>query len=101
MKYKYRSQDLRLRKIYRTTEVIYKVLKTIYFYKNDNVINLIIQKKINMNLFVKATAKSSIRNYCMLSGRSRSVYSKLKVSRILLRELGNKGLFFGLKKHSW
>ena len=45
MKYKYRLRDLALRKNYKTTEVIYKVLKSIYVYKNDNIINLIVQKK--------------------------------------------------------
>ena len=101
MKYKYRLRDLALRKSYKTTEVIYKVLKSIYVYKNDNIINLIVQKKINTELFKKVTGKNSIRNYCIFSGRSRSVYTHLKISRILLRELGSKGLFFGLKKHSW
>jgi small subunit ribosomal protein S14 len=42
-----------------------------------------------------------IRNRCDVSGRPRSVYRKLKLSRIALRELGNKGLVPGLVKSSW
>ena len=42
-----------------------------------------------------------VRNRCDVSGRPRSVYRKLKLSRIALRELGNKGLVPGLVKSSW
>ena len=42
-----------------------------------------------------------IRNRCDVSGRPRAVYRKLKLSRIALRELGNKGLIPGLVKSSW
>ncbi|WP_342361934.1 30S ribosomal protein S14 [Terrarubrum flagellatum] len=42
-----------------------------------------------------------IRNRCDVTGRPRSVYRKLKLSRIALRELGNKGLVPGLVKSSW
>lgn len=46
-------------------------------------------------------AKIRIRNRCEISGRSRAVYRKMKMSRIALRELGNKGLVPGLVKSSW
>jgi small subunit ribosomal protein S14 len=42
-----------------------------------------------------------IKNRCEVSGRSRAYYRKLKMSRIALRELGNKGLVPGLVKSSW
>jgi small subunit ribosomal protein S14 len=42
-----------------------------------------------------------IRNRCELTGRSRAVYRKFRLSRIMLRELGNKGLIPGLTKSSW
>ena len=35
------------------------------------------------------------------TGRSRGFYRKHKLSRIALRELGNKGLIPGLVKSSW
>lgn len=47
------------------------------------------------------SAVTRIRNRCEVSGRSRSVYRKMKMSRIALRELGNKGLIPGLVKSSW
>lgn len=46
-------------------------------------------------------AANRVRNRCEVSGRPRAVYRKLKVSRIALRELGNKGLIPGLLKSSW
>ena len=42
-----------------------------------------------------------VRNRCELTGRTRAVYRKFRLSRIMLRELGNKGLIPGLTKSSW
>ena len=40
-------------------------------------------------------------NRCQLTGRSRGVLRKFKVSRIMLRELALAGMIPGLKKASW
>lgn len=45
--------------------------------------------------------KTRIRNRCEITGRPRAYYRKLGMSRIALRELGNKGLIPGLVKSSW
>ena len=42
-----------------------------------------------------------IHNMCALTGRSRGVYRKLKISRIMLRELALQGKIPGMKKSSW
>jgi small subunit ribosomal protein S14 len=42
-----------------------------------------------------------IRNRCEITGRSRAVYRKNKLSRIALRDLGSRGLVPGLVKSSW
>ena len=42
-----------------------------------------------------------IRNRCALTGRSRAYYRKFRLSRIMLRELANKGLIPGVVKSSW
>ena len=47
------------------------------------------------------SSPTRIRNRCELTGRPRAVYRKHKLSRIALRELGNKGLIPGLVKSSW
>ena len=40
-------------------------------------------------------------NRCQLTGRSRGVLRKFKVSRIMLRELALAGKIPGMKKASW
>ena len=42
-----------------------------------------------------------VRNHCELTGRSRAYYRKFRLSRIMLRELANKGLIPGVIKSSW
>ena len=42
-----------------------------------------------------------LRNLCALTGRSRGVYRKFKVSRIKLRELALQGKVPGMRKASW
>ena len=42
-----------------------------------------------------------VRNRCELTGCSRGFYRKFRLSRVMLRELGNKGLIPGLTKSSW
>lgn len=42
-----------------------------------------------------------VRNICSLTGRSRGVYRKFKISRIKLRELALDGKIPGMKKASW
>jgi small subunit ribosomal protein S14 len=46
-------------------------------------------------------AANRVRNRCEVTGRPRAYYRKLRMSRIALRELGNKGLIPGLVKSSW
>ena len=47
------------------------------------------------------SSKTRIRNRCELTGRPRGFYRKLKVSRIMLRELGAMGQIPGMVKSSW
>ena len=42
-----------------------------------------------------------IRNRCEVTGRPRAFISKMKMSRIAVRELGSRGLIPGLVKSSW
>jgi small subunit ribosomal protein S14 len=47
------------------------------------------------------SARNRIRNRCDVTGRPRSVYRKLGMSRIAIRQLGNSGAIPGLVKSSW
>ena len=41
------------------------------------------------------------RNRCEVTGRPRAYYRKFRLSRVMLRELANKGLIPGVTKSSW
>jgi small subunit ribosomal protein S14 len=47
------------------------------------------------------SSKVRVKNRCELTGRSRSVYRKFRLSRIALRELASSGQIPGLVKASW
>jgi len=42
-----------------------------------------------------------IKNYCLFTGRSRAIYKKFKISRIMLREKSPKGLLPGVVRSIW
>lgn len=46
-------------------------------------------------------SRTRIRNRCLVTGRARGYYRKLKMSRIALRQFGSQGLVPGLVKASW
>ena len=47
------------------------------------------------------SSATRIRNRCEMTGRPRAYYRKLGISRVALREIGNRGLIPGLVKSSW
>ena len=47
------------------------------------------------------SSATRIHNRCQLTGRPHAYYRKLKLSRIMLRELGSQGQIPGLVKSSW
>ena len=47
------------------------------------------------------SAKSRVRNRCVLTGRPRGFHSKMGISRNVLRELAAKGMLSGVVKASW
>ena len=60
---------------------------------------LILQKKLNE--LPRNTSPIRIRNRCELTGRTRGVYRKFKLSRIKIRELSMSGALPGVVKSSW
>jgi small subunit ribosomal protein S14 len=86
------------RVLYKKTEIFQRLLKLIY--KGGVLdIKLGVQKKIFKKVSVNSF-KVRVKNFCIITGRSQGVYKKFKISRIQIRELGAKGLYFGLKKAS-
>lgn len=47
------------------------------------------------------SSKVRVKNRCDVTGRPRGYYRKLRMSRVSLRDLGNKGLIPGMVKSSW
>ena len=47
------------------------------------------------------SSPTRVRKMCKLTGRTRGVYRKLGISRIMLRELALQGKIPGMKKASW
>ncbi|ETX27443.1 30S ribosomal protein S14 [Roseivivax isoporae] len=47
------------------------------------------------------SSPTRLNNRCQLTGRPHAYYRKLKISRIMLRELGSKGMLPGMVKSSW
>jgi small subunit ribosomal protein S14 len=63
-----------------------------------------LKKQKNFAALAKLPRDSSptrSHNRCQLTGRSRGVLRKFKISRIMLRELALAGKIPGLKKASW
>ena len=57
--------------------------------------------RLKMAELPRNASPTRVRNRCQLTGRPRGNYRKFGLSRIMLRELGNKGLIPGLTKSSW
>jgi small subunit ribosomal protein S14 len=47
------------------------------------------------------SSPTRIRNRCELTGRARSYYRKVKMSRLMLRDLASRGMIPGMVKSSW
>lgn len=69
--------------------------------------NLNLQKNIRWKVqqkwffFNQNSSLTRIKNLCVLTGRTRSVYRLFKISRIQLRKLASEGFLPGVSKYSW
>jgi small subunit ribosomal protein S14 len=59
------------------------------------------EAQLKMAELPRNTNPTRIRNRCELTGRSRAVYRRFKLSRVALRELASVGLIPGVTKSSW
>ena len=95
---------------------IKKNIKQRYIYQNNEKQRLIL-KSISHNLILENQTRwkiqkkmlklptlssiTRIKNICIVTGRSRSIYRFLKISRIQLKKYISKGMLPGLTKYSW
>lgn len=54
-----------------------------------------------LKMLPRNSSRTRLRRLCKLTGRSRGVYRKFGISRIMIRELADQGMIPGLKKSSW
>jgi small subunit ribosomal protein S14 len=59
------------------------------------------EARLKLAAMPRNSSATRIRNRCLLTGRPRAFYRKMKMSRIALRELGSRGHIPGLVKSSW
>lgn len=93
--FKYKKNYL-ARQLYNNKEIEKRLLKILFLSLKKNLIKWKFLKKV-----FKLKVNNSFTNLCIVTGRSRSIFTKFKISRIILRDLSGKGYFFGLKKASW
>lgn len=101
MRYQIYLKDNKKRNLYKKIEIAQKILKMFSLYGVQKSFVTLVVNKWFLSNSLNNHFKTRIKNYCIITGRSRSVYRKTRVSRIYFRQLGSEGLFFGLKKASW
>src|ERR687894_1949253 len=57
--------------------------------------------RLKMSEIPRNANPTRVRNRCEVTGRPRAYYRKFRLSRVMLRELANKGLIPGVTKSSW
>lgn len=57
--------------------------------------------RIALNKMPRDSNKIRLRNRCQMTGRSRGVLRKFKLSRLTFREMASFGLIPGVHKASW
>ena len=88
----YNLKDINKRKDFYNSEFNNKIIKSI---KSNRLL-----KKNKFFFNKRLFSKTQIINSCIVSGRSRSVYRKFKISRIVLKKLSGLHQIKGFKKDS-
>jgi small subunit ribosomal protein S14 len=57
--------------------------------------------QLKLSELPRNSSKTRIHNRCEITGRSKSYYRKLRMSRIALRDLASRGQIPGMVKSSW
>ena len=82
-------------------------------YEKKKIILKYIQNNLNLSKDIRIKAYNKIntlpvnssitrvKNRCVLTNRSRSIYRKFKLSRLMFRKLASEGLIPGVSKATW
>ncbi len=82
---------------YEKKRLVLKILSKNQIIKNS--IRWKVQQK--WFFFQKNSSITRIKNICILTGRSKSIYRFFKISRLQFRQKASMGLLPGFSKHSW
>jgi|SRR5690554_254817 len=74
----------------------YIVMSDLYSYRTRKGANRRLVRLCRRNAKI-----TKVNNYCVISGRSKSVYKDFRLSRIKFRELARSGQLYGVTKSSW
>lgn len=92
--------DYKRRKLFLRHEIKRKALKSILFNQNLDM-SLRWWAQLEKSKLPRHSSLSRIHNYCVETGRSRSVIKFFKLSRLRLRKFASNGVIPGLSKASW
>lgn len=94
------QKDKKHRTAFLKQEVERNVLKNV---SKDQTLPLMLRKTASVLLYKKGKSGSLtlIKNRCILTGRSRSVFKPYNMSRIVIRHLALTGSLPRIKKQSW
>lgn len=95
-----RSLDYRRRQSFALFEAKRKSLQAIAVNQNLDV-SLRWWAQLEKSKLPRRSSLSRVHNYCVDTGRSRSVISFYKISRLQFRRLASRGCLPGLKKSCW
>ena len=84
-----------------TTERMHRLARTVAKYKDLRSRLKSEGDHAALQRLPRDASPTRLRNICALTGRSRGVYRKFKISRIKLRELALEGKIPGMRKASW
>lgn len=59
------------------------------------------RKFVNIKLLKICCYRSFIKNYCVITGRSRGIVQKFGISRMIFKYYASFGYLKGIKKSSW
>jgi ribosomal protein S14 len=92
--------DKKIRSLFLQMEIKMLLLKSIFFDRSikDQVWGLSLTQSILLYKYFEYCKFSRIKEYCLLTGRARSVYQQFKMTRWQLKNLNSMGYITGLQK---
>ena len=92
------AKDKKNRISYKKFEKKRRLLKTICC---NQFMNLNFRLKAKLSLLNLVGFRSIIKNYCLITYRSRGILRKYNISRMVFKQYASLGYLKGIKKASW